>query len=268
MEPIVIPDEAVEVIEEESTEVEKIEDPTDGEETSGEITADESAEETPKKGGIQKRFDEMTKEKRDLERELFFVKGQLSALQTPTERKEDKPDKLSRDDYESDEEYITALVDQKVSILAKIDREKEQDNQKKTVQNKIDSGYEKGVKKYKDFNEVARSTGTHNVTLAMFNEALSGDHFEDVLYYLGSNHKESNRIAALPEAQQKREIIKLEARMETGVKPKTVKPDPEPVPRLKSKGGTPPVIKDVSKMTMKEKFAVWDEERARKLGLK
>ena len=266
MEPIVIPDEAVGVIKEVSTEEEKIKDPTDGEETSGEITEDESAG-GPKKGGIQKRFDEMTKEKRDLERELFFVKGQLAALQTPTERKEDKPVKLSRDDYESDEEYITALVDQKVSILAKIDREKEQDNQKKTVQDKIDSGYEKGVKKYKDFNDVARSAGTHNVTLTMFNEALSGDHFEDVLYYLGSNHKESNRIAALPEAQQKREIIKLEARMET-TKPKTIKPDPAPVPILKNKGGTPPVIKDVSKMTMKEKFAVWDEERARKLGLK
>ena len=270
------------VSEEEPGDEEKHEDATDGENTSGEDTGDDAGDKKDEDDShsddvdakksvnkVQKRIDKLTKKMRDQERENIYLRGRLSEIEKAGKRADDAPAQLSRDDFESDEAYLSALNDQNLEILRK-EHKKETEKETEVEENKerqaIQEQYDSGRKKYKDFDDVALAD-THQVTQEMF-DAAKGEHLEDILYVLGKNPEASNRIASLPKSQQIKEIGKVEARIEKvkGKKPKTKIPEDEPIPTLK--GGSKPsgvTPKDVSQMSFRERQEHWAAERESKL---
>lgn len=232
------------------------------------LNADDPAASEPKKGGVQKRIDKLTREKYDLERDNIFLRGQLSQVKKSGESKDDIPAELSRDDFETDESYLKALNAQNLEVLRKereSETQKQQDERKQKEQEALKRQLDSGREKYKDFDSVALADD-HKVTQEMY-DAAHGEHLEDILYVLGKNPAASNRIASLPASQQIKEIGKIEARIEKvkGTKPKPKIPEDEPIPTLKSSGAASNVDKDIGKMSMKQRMAHWDEQRETKL---
>ena len=233
-----------------------------------EIDAKDSAASEPKKGGVQKRIDRLTREKYDLERDNIYLRGQLSQVKKSGEPKDDIPAELSRDDFKTDDAYFKALNAQNLEILRKEregETQKQQDERKQEEQEALKRQLDSGREKYKDFDSVALADD-HKVTQEMY-DAAHGEHLEDILYVLGKNPAASNRIASLSASQQIKEIGKIEARIEKvkGTKPKPKIPEDEPITTLKTSGAASNIDKDISKMSMKQRMAHWDEQRETKL---
>lgn len=115
----------------------------------------------------------------------------------------------------------------------------------------------KGREKYEDFDEVTTSEGVA-ITHPMLAAATKLKNGPDVLYYLGQNPAESQRIAGLSGVEQAWELKDLGAKLAT---PATTRTPPPIVPN----GSKTTVDKDPSKMTDKE-FAEWRRRQIAQRG--
>lgn len=218
--------------------------------------------ETPPKGdGVSRRINELTRKRRDAEREAAYWRGvaESSARSTPP-NEEPKPG-LKRVDFDSDEEYISALAKQiREEVRGEWEAEREKERKEKTKR-QLQETLSKSREKYEDFDDVALSPNVP-ISQEMYDAAV-GDNMGDILYYLGQHSSEASRIASLPPLAQAKEIGKIEVKI-TSKSPKTTN---APNPPAKVGGGGNPPPKPESKMSRAELHAKWERERLQSLGV-
>jgi hypothetical protein len=131
---------------------------------------------------------------------------------------------LKPDDFTNAPAYADALAEQKAQeLLARREAEAERAEMLDAYQDRE----EDARTKYDDFEQVAYNPKLP-VTETMAQTIQSSDIGPDVIYHLGSNPKEAERIARLPPLLQAREIGKIEARL--GANPPAKKTSTAPAP--------------------------------------
>jgi len=131
---------------------------------------------------------------------------------------------LKADDFADTQTYADALAERKAQeLLAKRDAEAE----RQATLDAYHDREEEARNKYDDFEQVAYNPKLP-VTETMAQTIQASDNSPDVIYYLGSNPKEAERIARLSPLLQAREIGKIEAKL--GANPPAKKTSTAPAP--------------------------------------
>ncbi len=232
-------------------------------------------------GGVQKRISKVIKQRNDARTELAYYKGQLEAIKSagvqPKQEVKEAPkaSKPKKGDYQDYDQYIEDLADFKADEKAKaavaqiMDQRKQADAQAQQLeaQNQLKTEIDKGKALYNDFDEVALSSD-HAVNQHMI-DAARGEQLSDVLYYLGKNHAESNRIAALPRELAFKEIAKIETKLTTKTQPKTKETTKAPPPVTTVGGGKAASnITSTKDMNFNQMQKQWEKNRLEKLGVR
>jgi hypothetical protein len=131
---------------------------------------------------------------------------------------------LKADDFADTQTYADALAERKAQeLLAKRDAEAE----RAATLDAYHDREEEARNKYDDFEQVAYNPKLP-VTETMAQTIQATENGPDVIYYLGSNPKEAERIARLSPLLQAREIGKIEAKL--GDNPPAKKTSTAPAP--------------------------------------
>jgi hypothetical protein len=219
--------------------------------------------------GVQKRIDELTREKRELERrnhELAMAalrRGETPAAnQNQNAVKEPKPE-----EFNSYNDYLKArdawLED---SLLAKAERKLQErmrvaaEQQSRASRSKSYSeAVAKAAERYEDFEEVAHNPSLP-ITQAMAEVIQdAGEKGPDLAYWLGSHPDDAARISRLSPIAAARELGRIEATLTTP-QPKKTTQAPEPP---KTVAGKDTAAKDPDKLSMDE----WVKKRNKETGL-
>ncbi len=223
-----------------------------------------------KKGGLEKRFGELTTKIKGQDNTIARLEGiiQGQAMNpAPVVKDPIKPvkAKLSRNDFNTDDDYLDAR-DAARDAERKSERAAERaqdaaDLKTTSTTQAVAAADVIGRTKHKDYDEITKVAGWA-YSQTMF-DATSPAVMADVMHALASNPAESQRIAQLPPLQIAKEIGKIEARL--SIKPiKTVTNAPAPV---KGVGGAPTApVKEPG--DYRERSAEWDKKRRKDAGVK
>lgn len=247
-------DAVVEPVEPEKVEPEK-EEATDS-------TVDSTAEQPKKSKGVQKRIDELTKQAREAERREQLALDRETKLMSMLEGKQEPKKDLEapdRNNYETLEDYLKAhetfvveraertVADKIEAKLAEERTKTEQATQQaefsKVVQT-FEASKAKAIEKYDDYLEVAEAADVpvpQHVAFVIMNSAEG----PEILYHLGKNPDEAQRIASLHPVLAAREIGLLEARLSGQTKPK-VSNAPSPITPVGSKENVNTPLEELS----------------------
>ena len=246
-------------------------------EEAGESNGDDAAADKdkgaapPKKSGVQKRIDELVRERETERRAREMAEAELIRLREQVEGKkpEQQPGpqagKPKPDDFKSYEDYLEALADFKAGEKLAKERQDTQAamerehraKEKATFQDRT----EKARTKYADFDDVVFGGEAVPVTQPMMDAIFDSEHGPDIAYHLGKHPDDAKRIAGLSPVAAIREIGKIEARFLQGAMPpeqKRTSKAPEPITPV---GGAGASDKDPAKMTMAE-YERWRAKRA------
>lgn len=268
--------------------------PAEGAKTEPSESATEATDEQPgateaeKKStprGVQKRLDELTRQREQAERlaeaerqeklrllALLEDRGKQPAA-PEAEPEGQEPVRPARADFTDDASYIEAMAvyaDQKAEYAAEqaVKRARAEDEQRRRQQQFEEArrtaveAYQARITKLKethpDFEEVAFSDSVQ-VSRAV---AAAIEHSDDgpaLQYYLGKNPAEAERLLKLPAPAQLVELGKIAAKL-TAPEKAPEKPAVPPAPKVSAaprppqplKGSDAPVQKDPSEMSMEE----------------
>ena len=169
---------------------------------------------------------------------------------------------LRPDQFETYEDYAEALAEQKA-------QKKIQEHEAQRYQEGARSAYldreEEARIKYDDFETVAynKNLKITNEMVATIMESESGP---EIVYWLGSNPKEAERISKLSPLQQAREIGKIESKLETNPPVKKTSSAPDPINPVKAKSRAPVFDTTDPRSTETMTATEWiNAERARQL---
>jgi len=144
----------------------------------------------------------LAREQRKWEREQAQRAAEMEARQ-PAQPTHD----LSPDQFDTYEDYADALAERKAEELV---ARRETAQQTQALQEQYYEREETARDKYDDFDQVAYNPNLP-VTDVMAQSIQASDVGPDVLYWLGTNPKEANRISRLGPILQAKEIGKIEA---------------------------------------------------------
>lgn len=190
--------------------------------------------------------------------------GQTQRQEDPQPRQEDYPEDFTKFIAETAawagrQEARKALESEREAIK----QAQSQNRQQQAEAQRVDGAqtlFEKGVEDFEDFEEVAGYKDLP-VTDAMTDAIMDMEDGHKVLYHLGSNPEEAQRISKLRPVSQVRELTKLEASLSGPAKkvaPKKATSATEPIKPVKAGGA--PNKKDPDTMSMKEYM---EQHRAR-----
>lgn len=223
---------------------------------------DTAAEPEPKKAkGVQKRIDELTRQREDerrlreaaearLDRALSVLeKGTVKEAKSVVDEAPQKPvkDPNNPEAYDADlERYVTEqasyIAEKKVKEKLAEDEKTRTDanvaEQIKQARERYQKGVEKAKGKYSDFQEKAESPDIM-VSPVMAQGIFSSDDGPEIAYYLGNNPAEAERISKLQPQLQLVELGKISAKLETPAEnPKPVSAAPSPGKPIKASSET------------------------------
>ncbi len=219
--------------------------------------ADKGDSKTAKSKG-DKRFDKLTREKSELEREKDLWKKQALEGKAPTDDKaktDTKKDtegkaKPKADDYDTHDAYVEALTDWKLDErLAKQEREAKDTEERKRI-TKLDEDWKKqkdaARDHYDDFDDVINNEEilVPNIVADTFLNSPIGAH---IAYWWGSHPEKVEELIKLSPVALAREMGKIEDRierqLEAAKEKETIKSTdaqkkekPAPITPLKGKG--------------------------------
>jgi hypothetical protein len=264
---------------EEAAEVEETAEATTAEEETEE-TGEDAAAEPPKPKGVQKRIDELVKQREDERRRAERLEGMLEQILIKQQAKEEppaepkiqptrpRPVRPSLEKYDYDEAkynqaldaYDEQLVDWKWEQRQTEENRKKQQTAVQEKQHQVLQGIEglkqRGAEKYPDFLNVAY------VPQNFVDVFIGSETGADVAYYLGKNPAEIQRLAGLPPNMALVELGRIESKL-TAPPPKTPTKAPPPVNPVGSSataGAEPDPAKDP------DGWRRWEQARVRKLG--
>jgi hypothetical protein len=140
------------------------------------------------------------------------------------------------DDFQSAADYAEALAEQKAQQLV---RQREAAQQQARLLETYHEKEETARGKYDDFEQVAYNPSLP-VTDVMAQTIQASDVGPDIIYWLGSNPKESARIANLPPILQAKEIGKIEAKMASDPPMKKTSTAPAPIAPVTARSTSSP----------------------------
>jgi hypothetical protein len=236
----------------ESAPVEKPADPAASDEPEGK----------PKSQGVQKRIDELVRQREDAERRAEAERQEklrLLALvekggkpEKPAEDEDPEPQRPAREAFAEPGAFESALAeyaDKKADwsarravkeALAENDRA-QQKRQIEQAQKQAQEAYagrvQKAAEKYPDYKDVAESPNV-TVSIPMAHAIMQSEHGPEIAYHLGKNPEEAKRIASLNPVQQLVEVGLIVAKL-TATAPATAAPAPKPAVSAAPKPITP-----------------------------
>ena len=147
------------------------------------------------------------------------------------------PSDLSPDQFNTYEDYADALAEYKAEeLLAR----RETARQHQDLLEHYHDREEAARDRYDDFEQVAYNPKL-SITEAMAQSIQASDNGPDVLYYLGSNPKEADRIARLSPILQAKEIGKLEAGMASSPPVRKTSTAPAPIAPVTARASGAPI---------------------------
>ena len=170
---------------------------------------------------------------------------------------------LKVDDFADAPSYAEALAERKAQeLLAKRDAEAE----RAAMLDAYHDREEEARNKYDDFEQVAYNPKLP-VTETMAQTIQASDNGPDVIYYLGSNPKEAERIARLSPLLQAREIGKIEAKLGDNPPAKKTSTAPAPIAPVTARTSGAPAYDTTDPRSVKAmSTSDWIEaERARQI---
>lgn len=236
---------------------------------------DDAAAHKPKNKGVGKRIDELTREKYDAQRERDYWREQAMRNQRQHEQRQEQ---VSQTEQASDKPtmeqhgfdvaaYTEALYEwHKQQDAKSAQKAKEAESEQERAKRYQDSVHA-FAEQHPDFHDVFH--GGVPVSVAMAEAITETDNPAAIAYYLGQNLDEAARIAAMSPTAASRAIGRIEAKLESQAAPaaaeqarqpetKTVTKAPPPVTTL---SGAPPVVKDLTEMSMADYDAKRRKER-------
>lgn len=255
-------DESVEQEESQQPEVQEAE-TAEAEKPSGE-------EETPdperekKKSAFQERISELTRQRREAEREAQELRQRLEEIQSQEPEADPRP-KLEEFEYDEDR-YAEALDDWYTRQNQRAAQQARAQEFQQEAQRKAQKAQETMIQTFQErSNEFAEEHEDYYQTIqnpafvqgqAMTQAILTSENGPALAYHLGKNTQVANEINNMPPAQALMELGKLEAKLSQHVAPKSSKaPDP-----IKPVGDKAPVEKDPETMSTTE-YRRWRQKQ-------
>lgn len=199
---------------------------------------DEKSKPSP---GVQKRINELTRDKYQLKNENDELRKRLDDIERKIQPQEPVKPKLA--DFGSDAEYESAMElyyhakAEHDSLKARQAQTNEQRDRQKLetkaeAERKFATNLQKEKGNFQDFDAVMADPAFVLITKQMNPEIVTliqgSDKNIALAYHLGTHLEDAERIASLPPVLAARELAHLESRLETP-KPKTVTNAPTPV---------------------------------------
>lgn len=212
----------------------------------GADTVEAGQAETPKpKQTAQERIDELTRARRDAEREAEFWKSKAipakeAKTEAPQVQVDDEPDPAAYQFGETDPAYIKDLGAH--AARQEFKRLREEDAKTTAVRSAEQADFDRRAAFAKDHPDFHDKIATSLVcTQVMADTMIDSEHGPAVAYHLANNPDEAKRIAALSPVAQIRAIGAIEGRLAaapTTTEPtNTVSNAPPPAPNVRGKGG-------------------------------
>lgn len=190
------------------------------------------------KSGSQQRINELTRYRRDAERERDFYRQQYETLQKAqpaSAPQSEKAPTLADYNFDSDawaaahEQYVSKRVE---SIAERKFREQESQRSTQQAQQEFDRRADVFVKEHPDFHEAISSLGSTVQFSPQIVEAIAySEHGPAVAYHLANHLDEADRIARMPAHLAAVQLGRIEA-LVSAPKPKPVTSAPKPSPTL------------------------------------
>ena len=243
---------------------------------------DAAASDEPKKAkGVQKRIDELVRQREEEKAEKLRLLAMLEQREKPAPKSEvveedGQPQRPAREAFADSAAYESALADyadakadwsarRAVTEALAAEAQKNEQRQIEEGQKQAREAYQarvtKAAEKYSDYKEVAESPNV-TVTIAMAQAIMHSQHGPEIQYFLGKNPAEAQRISTLNPAEQLVELGLIVGKLSAPApepKPKpAVSSAPKPIKTLDAK--SEPVQKDPSEMSMEE-YAVYAKKR-------
>ena len=188
---------------------------------------------------VQKRIDELTRHRRDAERERDYWRDQ-AMRNTPAKPAAAEPEAPKKPptlaEFEYDEAKFAEALAKHVSdeTARKIREDLRREQAEKTQQerrNEFTKRERAFASKHSDYEDVTRDPSLP-ITQTMADLVAEAENGPDVLYYLANNRDEALRIAQMDEKSAARAIGRIEAKLEA--------PPAAPAPKPVSKAPPPP----------------------------
>ena len=231
-------------------------------ETQTEPAADESQPRDEKgrfKNPTQERIDELTRARREAEREAAYWRSRATPEKAPEPAA--KPDVKNFEDYN---EYVEALADwkadQKVSEAlkardtqtAKTAEERALEARERTFAERVTHA----KSQIADFDQVVGAADV-NVAQHVTDAILDSEKGAEMLYHLAKNPQEAERLSRMSVREADREIGRIEASLGKPAAPVTKPASNAPAPmRPASRGGSTVATTDPNKMSHEE-YRAW-----------
>ena len=201
----------------------------------------------------------LAREQRKWEREQAARAATLEAAKAPTAPAE--PPVV--DGFEDAQAYAEAMAEYKAQqIIA----QREAAKQQAALLESYQTLEEEARDKYDDFEQVAYNPNL-SVTEVMAQTIQASDIGPDVIYYLGQNPKEADRIARMPAILQAKEIGKIEAKLADNPPVKVTSKAPAPIAPVTARSTGSPSYDTTDPRSIKAmSTSEWIEaERARQM---
>ena len=215
--------------------------------------------EPPRKKTAQERIDEITRARREAEREReYWKKVALEKEQTPAPVDTPKgPARPTLDQFETTVEYEDALFEWRDRVKSIESAATTERVEQETAVRTFNDRARKLREENDDFDEVIEAPV---FSPTMRSVLLQSDNGPEVAYFLGKpeNRDQAEKIRNLPASRQAYEIGKLESNLLLAKKTKKVPGAPAPINPVGMGGGGRE--KDPSEMTTEEWMA-WDKQR-------
>lgn len=251
-------DEAESTVEAATTEDDNNPENVDGEDTAAK----------PKAKGVQKRIDELVRQRSDVERDRDYWRDLAlqSNKQAEQEQKQEAPKfdipPMPRDiDFDTPEQYQAAVAERDAKLVeiavSQIQGQQTQAQEATAAserQLKFNQAVDKLAETHPDAKAVIYGRDSATITESMANRLLSLSNGAEVAYELATKPEEAYRISQLSSDEQAIEIGRLSATVSLP-KPKTLSQAPEPVKPIG--GGGEPAKVDEDKLSIDE----WMEKR-------
>ena len=239
--------------------------------TEGKLVLDENGQPKKKMGGFQKRIEKLSRKLQEKDQELEFLRryavpqGPRAQAQPalPTTVQSQPAAEPTRDQFESTEEYVQALVKhQTATAIAEYQRNQDRAAIQQT-ERQLDQRFRQQLQqapvKYQDWDDVMEDT-TAPSTPVMDQVIKRSEFAVDMMYLLAKNEAEATRIAQLSDPMaQTMAMGALEDQFRKASKTTEQKPTPQassaPPPIVPVSTSTQHVSKPVSEMDGDEYLA-------------
>ena len=208
----------------------------DSEEEDGEKEDKKPPIKKKKTDKVQKRFDELTREKYRLRKENEELRRRIESKEPEIPKQPDPKEFKSQRDYD----FAMGQWQAKVEGIKNESAQREQtrvQNEAQQYQAKIQSN----KSKYEDFDRALQNIAHIDITPELHDALYHSDDATQLLYFLGKNPSIAEDVLSMPSHQQSRKLAEISVKLKAASKKKKVVSDaPKPPAKVKKGSGTKP----------------------------